>query len=236
MDATPLPVIAPFAAYGSRPMHSITLHYFPGNASFAPHVVLRELNIPFQLALVDRERQAHKQPGYLRLNPNGLIPVLVDGDLVLYETVAILLHLADTHPGAGLAPAPGSAERAHLYKWLVWLTNTMQATLIHYFYPHRIVAAGNTAGTQEVRAAARAAVGAHLAQLDDELARGGPWLLGARYTIADPMAAMLCRWTRGFTTTPARDFAHIGPYLERFFARDAVRQAVAVERLPSPLY
>lgn len=216
---------------------TITLHYFPGNASFAPHVVLREMGIPFELALVDRENNGHKSAEYLRLNPNGLIPVLVDGELVLYETVAILLHLADSHPAAGLAPAVGTPQRAQLYKWLVWLTNTMQATLIHYFYPHRMVADGNASGAEEVKAATRAAVGSHLAQIDAQFAaHGGPWLLGERYTIADPMAAMLCRWTRGFTTKPARDFAHIGPYLERFFARDAVRQVVAVEGLTAPLY
>ena len=61
---------------------------------------------PFELVLVDRTVNAHKAPGYLRLNPNGLIPgALTDGDLVLYETAAITLHLCDTHPQAGLAPA-----------------------------------------------------------------------------------------------------------------------------------
>ena len=59
----------------------ITLHYYPGNASFTPHVVLHELGVPFELSLVDRAVGAHKSPEYLGLNPNGLIPVLVDGDL-----------------------------------------------------------------------------------------------------------------------------------------------------------
>ena len=67
----------------------ITLHYFPGNASMTPHMLLRELGVPFELALVDRAKRAHKAPEYLKLNPNGLIPVLVDGALVLYETAAI---------------------------------------------------------------------------------------------------------------------------------------------------
>ena len=124
----------------------ITLHYFPSNASFAPHVLLRELAVPFELQLVDRTQGAHKSPPYLKLNPNGLIPVLMDGDLVLYETAAILLHLADTHAQAALAPALGTPERALLYKWLFWLSNTMQAAMITYFYPDRSVEAGNAAG------------------------------------------------------------------------------------------
>ena len=82
----------------------IQLHYFPSNASMTPHMVLEELGVPYELVLVDRTNNAHHSPEYLKLNPNGKIPVLVDGELVLYETAAITLHLADTHAGAGLAP------------------------------------------------------------------------------------------------------------------------------------
>lgn len=215
----------------------ITLHYYPSNASFTPHVLLHELGLPFQLQLVDRDRDAHKAPEYLKLNPNGLIPVLVDGDLVLYETAAICLHLVDTNPQAGLAPALGTPERAHFYKWLVWLTNTMQAALIHYFYPHRMVAPGNEDGAAQVRAAAEAKVGECLAQIDTQLAsHGQPWLLGADYSAADALAFMLCRWTRGFKNSrPARDYPHIGPYLKRMLQRPAVQRAVETEKLAQPV-
>ena len=56
----------------------LQLHYFPGNASLIPHLVLEELGVPFELKYVDRAVSAHKSPEYLALNPNGLIPVLVD--------------------------------------------------------------------------------------------------------------------------------------------------------------
>ncbi len=111
----------------------LQLHYFPGSASLIPHILLEELGVPFERVLVDRTVQAHKSPAYLQLNPNGLIPVLTDGDLVLYETAAICMHLVDTHPKAALAPALGSAARAHFYKWLIWMTNTLQPALIIYF-------------------------------------------------------------------------------------------------------
>jgi glutathione S-transferase len=214
----------------------ITLHYYPSNASFAPHVLLHEIGAPFQLQLVDRHAGAHKSAGYLALNPNGLIPALTDGPLVLYETAAICLHLVDTHPQANLAPPVGSQERAHFYKWLVWLTNSLQATLIHYFYPDRLVDEGNEAGAAQVRSHAQAKVGEYLAQLDTELARhGGPWLLGANYSAVDAYAFMLCRWTRGFSRQPARDYLHLGPYLRRVLARPAVQRAVTTEKLPEPL-
>lgn len=213
----------------------IRLHYHPGNASFAPHLLLQELGIPHELVLVDRAAQAHKSPAYLRLNPNGLIPVLEDGDAVLYETAAILLHLADTHPDAGLAPALGTPARAELYKWLFWLSNTLQATLIHYFYPERMVTAGNTAGAAEVKAAAEARVGVLLDQMDTLLADGRPWFLGAAYSVADPLAFMLCRWTRGFAH-PARERAHLRAWLERVLARPATAATFAREGLQAPWF
>ena len=218
----------------------LILHYYPSNASFAPHVLLYELGVPFQLQLVDRTQGAHKAADYLKLNPNGLIPVLVDGEQVLYETAAILMHLADAysprHPQAQLAPPLGSAERAQYYKWMLWLSNTMQAMVIHYFYPQRMVADGNTEGAAQVKASAEARLGDCLAQLDALLAgHGAAWILGAAYSAADPLAFMLCRWTRGFKSRPARDYPHIGPYLQRMLERPAVQQAVAAEKLPPPV-
>lgn len=220
----------------------IQLHYHPSNASFAPHVLLHEIGVPFELVLVDRQQRAHKSAEYLKLNPNGLIPVLVDrrdgGDLVLYETAAICLHLADAHPQAALAPALGTPERAHFYKWLVWLSATLQSALITYFYPDRAVDAGNSDGAKQVKAHAQAAIDGMLAQIDAQLAsHGGPWLLGGRRSAVDPYAFMLCRWTRGFAgSKPAREYPHIGPYMARVLALPAVAKAVEVEKLPLPIY
>jgi glutathione S-transferase len=221
----------------------IQLHYFPGNASLTPHMLLEELGVPYQLKLVDRANAAHKQPDYLRLNPNGQIPVLVDsrpagtpgGELVLYETAAICLHLVDTHPQAALAPAIGTDERAHFYKWLVWMTNTPQAMLMHYFYGERLVDDGDAAAATQVKAHAEAKVGAMLDQLDAQLAsHGQAWLLGDRFSAVDLYALMLCRWTRGFIR-PARSLPHLGPYLQRVLARPAVQRTFTQEGLGAPL-
>ena len=213
----------------------IQLHYFPGNASLTPHMLLEELGVPFELTLVDRANAAHKSPDYLKLNPNGLIPVLVDGDIVLYETAAICLHLADTHPAVRLAPPLGTAERAHYYKWFVWCTNTLQAMLMHYFYGERMVDDGNATAAAQVKSHAETRVGGMLDLLDAQLAsHGRDWLLGAAFSAVDPFALMLCRWTRGFAR-PARSLPHLGPYLQRVLARPAVQRAFATEKLQPPL-
>jgi glutathione S-transferase len=214
----------------------IQLHYDPGTAAMVPHILLEEIGAPYERVLVPRSAKAHKQPAYLRLNPNGLIPVLVDGDLVLYETAAITLHLCDTHPRARLAPPLASAERAHFYKWLMWLTNTLQATLIVYFYPDRWVDEGNAAGAAEVKRHAERKVAALLEQLDAELARHGQsWFGGEQYSALDPYVFTLCRWTRNFANErPAREHNHLGPYLQRMLERPAVARMLATEKLAPP--
>ena len=213
------------------------LFYFPGNANLAPHMLLEEIGAPYELVLVDRDNNAHKSPEYLKLNPSGRIPVLVDGDLVIHETAAICLHLVDRHPDADLAPALGTRERALFYKWLVYLTNTLQAELITYFYPERLV--DDAAAAAQVKAHAEARIsgeGGMLDILERHLGKGGnPWLLGSHYTAADPYLLMLARWTRGMAK-PARNRPNFSRYLAAMILRPAVARTFAQESLNAPLY
>jgi len=217
----------------------IVLHHAPSTAAMAPHILLEELGVPFELRPVDLAARTHKAPDYLRLNPNGTVPVLVvdaapGGPLVLWESAAICLHLADMHPSAGLAPLPGTPARAQFYKWLMWLTNTLQAALISYFYPERWVAEGHAAAAAEVKARAEARAGALVDLLEAELARAGrPWLLGAEWTAVDAYALMLCRWTRHFAR-PASRLPTLGEYLRRGLERPAVRAVFEREAIPHP--
>ena len=218
-------------------MQGMRLYYDPATAAMVPHIPLEELGVPYERVLVERARNQHKEPAYLALNPNGLIPVLADGDLVLYETAAIVLHLCDTHPAARLAPAVGTHERAHFYKWLVWLTNTLQASLLLYFYPERWVKEGNAEGAAEVKGRAHEKIVGLLAQLDAlHAANGGPWILGENYGALDPYVFTLCRWTRNFPHGKAREFPHLGPYLQCISERPAVQRVFAIEGLSPPFF
>jgi len=199
----------------------ITLHYSPTDASLAPHLLLEEIGAEYQLALVDRSINAQKSPAYLRMNPNGLIPVLVDGRSTLYETAAILLHLADTHPDAALAPALGSTERAHYYKWMVWTSATLHAALIPYFYGERFVAPGNTEGARQVKQQAEQRVAGLLEQVEAQLqSHAAEWLLGDSFSAIDPYLLMLGGWTRRFAR-PAASHPQLGNYLRRVAGRRA---------------
>jgi glutathione S-transferase len=207
------------------------LYYYPGNANLTPHMLLEEIGAPYELALLDRSKNAHKAPDYLKLNPHGRIPTLVDGDLVLYETIAIALHLADKHPEARLAPELGTAARAEYYRWMVYLTNTLQAEMIVYFYPERW--GGDAAAV--VKRNAEAHLAAEFDQIEKSLGERGPYLLGDRLTAADHMLTMLGRWSRGFER-PARTRPALAGFLERMTARPAVQRAFSGEGISAPFY
>jgi glutathione S-transferase len=170
------------------------LHYLPGTAAMAPHATLAEVGVPYELVRVGRDSDGRPSAEYLALNPWGKIPTLEDGDLVLTESAAICLYLADTFPDARLAPPLGSPERAELYRWLLWLSNTVQAAQTRHFYPERF-------GREGVKEAADCELAGHYDRIDAHLA-GRKWLVGDERTIADFFLFMLTRWGR-FLEPPA---------------------------------
>jgi glutathione S-transferase len=208
------------------------LYYFPGNASLLPHMMLREIGAPFELRLVDRANNAQKSPEYLALNPNGRIPVLIDGDLVLYETAAVALHLCDRHPEAELAPPVGTSERSLFYRWMVHLTNTPQAEYRAWFYPHEHVS--DEAAAPAVKASAEVRLNGMFDRIADQLG-AGPWLLGGRFSAADLFLFMLIRWGRGMPRPP-RTLPALGALAEQVLARPAVQAAVEAEGLQVPIF
>jgi glutathione S-transferase len=210
----------------------LALYYYPGNASLLPHMMLREIGVPFEMRLVDRDNNAQRSAEYLKLNPNGRIPVLVDGDLVLFETAAIALHLADKFPQAGLAPEVGTRERAEFYKWMVHLTNTPQAEYRAWFYPHEHVT------DEGAVPAARRAAEQRLYRMFDVISEqlgDKTWLLGDRFSAADLFLFMLIRWGRGMPRPP-RTLPSLKAFAERVVARPAVQEAFKAEGLQAPLF
>jgi glutathione S-transferase len=208
----------------------LTLHYFPDNASQAPHFLLNEIGVPFELALVDRALGAQRSAEYLRLNPTGRIPTLVDGDLVVYETAAIVLYLVERFPGAGLGPPLGSKERAHLLRWVAHLASTVQPEMLPYFYPERYVTDPSLVGDVKRTAERRLE---DLFDRIDQLLGAGPYLLGDRYTAADPYLLMLMRGTRGMSRPP-RALPNLARHADRLLGREAILRTLAAENVGPP--
>lgn len=206
------------------------LFYFPGNASLLPHMLLRELGVPFELELVDRAGNAQKSPEYLKLNPTGRIPVLVHDGVPIYETAAIALYLADNHLEAGLAPPPGTPERGPYYKWMVLLSNALQTQYRAWFYAHEFV--DNPAYVESAKAATAARLGETFAVLGAHLDHN-TWLLGDRFSAADLYLFMMVRWGRALPSPP-RLVPSLARHAAAVAARPAVQEALKVEGLAAP--
>jgi glutathione S-transferase len=218
------------------------LFYSPGTACLAPHFLLEELGLPYELALVDTSKQEHQQAAYLKLNPKGKIPLLIDvldgKEIHLTESAAICMYLADKYAAqqnaAHLNPALGSVERARLYQWMMYFSNTLQAELLSYFYPERL--ADNAETAEQIKNHAEQRVAEMLSYIDAELAKSeGDYFLGKSLSIADLFLFMLCRWTRNMHK-PARTYTHLSPYLARLVLRPAIANSFAQEALAAPLY
>lgn len=203
------------------------LHYYPGNASAAPHIVLEELGANYELVLVDRTVDAQKSRDYLKINPNGRIPTLVDGDLVLFEAAAIVLHLLDQNPDSGLAPKAGTTERSTFNQWLIFLTNSLQEELMIYQYPDRLTGT-DTKATEIVKLGAETRAGAYLDVIESHLGTNGPLFLGSTLSAVDLYFAMLCRWARPMIKPP-RARPNIAKLLDKIIALPSVRRAYESE-------
>jgi glutathione S-transferase len=206
------------------------LYYFPDNASLTPHMVLREIGVPFELRLVDRKSDAQKSAEYLKLNPNGLIPVLVADGQPIYETAAIAMYLADAHDQAGLAPAFQSPLRAHYYKWMFHLSNALQSEFRAWYYAHEYV--GDQSHVGSVKQATSGRLAKTFERIGDHLQRNA-WLLGDQFSAADLYLYMLVRW--GMTLpSPPRLITTLADHAKRVTQRPAVRAALEYEAIAEP--
>ncbi|MBU2985146.1 glutathione S-transferase family protein [Saccharophagus degradans] len=200
------------------------LFYYPRNASWAPHMVLKEMGVAFELELVDRKCEQQKTMVYMQLNPTGRIPTLVDGDLVMHESAAICLHLCEKHPQAGLIPEVASPNRALFYQWLFYLNSTVQPELMVYFYPQKHTTSDNTAA---IKQAQEARVTDMFAFIDSKL-EGKEYLVGSSLTVCDYFLFMLAHWASGFNKPPL-SYKHLGGYLRILAKREAVVAACSYE-------
>ena len=106
-------------------------------------ILLEELAIPYETVLVDRGTVDQKSDAYLRLNPNGLIPVCIIDEKPTFETAAICLHLADAYNR--FTVSVGEESRPEFLKWLFYLSNSVHSELRLRFYPDQYVGAAEHA-------------------------------------------------------------------------------------------
>jgi glutathione S-transferase len=186
----------------------------------APHAALAEIGVDYELVRIERD-EAQSDDASRALNPLGVVPTLVDGDLVLSESAAILLYLADRYPQARLAPE----HRAELYRWLIFMTNTVQTAMLRMFYPERY-------GGGDVERVAAAEAQGHFDLIERSL-DGREWLAGEHRTAADLFLFMLTRWGR-FLEPAAWDRPHLRAHFLRALALPGVRRMIDEQGLDLP--
>jgi glutathione S-transferase len=191
-----------------------TLYYSPGAASMAVHWMLIEAQIPFETRLVDIDTGAQHSAEYLRLNPAGRVPTLIVDGVPRHECTALLMLLAERHPAAGLAPAPGSPDRAEWFELMVFFANTVLPAMRDWFYAD---SDGDPAGAQAVQALATRRIEDAWDRLGALLADGRAYLVGGKLSTADFLAVMLMRWTRNMPRR-ATNRNSLMPYISRLRA------------------
>jgi glutathione S-transferase len=163
-----------------------------------------------------------RSPSFLKIAPNGQIPVLVDGDVVIAQSLAINLYLARKH-GGPLAP-DGPAEVGQTAQWTLWAATEVETPAITILY-NRI----GKPPAERYEAAALAAIEVlkpKCAVLDAHLARTGDYLVGNRFTVCDANVAEVMRYAQAAPELLA-PYRHLTSWLARCQSRPAFKAMMA---------
>ncbi|MEL7544559.1 MAG: glutathione S-transferase family protein [Pseudomonadota bacterium] len=200
------------------------LYGHPDSRSKLVEHVLAELALDYEQQIIDFRNEEHRTPEFLAINPAGWIPALRCPDgTILTETAAINLTLAERYAaraGQTLAPDASHKERPAFLMLLFHMTSMLEPALKRLWYPSRY--AGGSANEASVIADASRDIFSAFALLERRLHAGGPYLLGARFTLVD---IMLAYWFRCIAHMPqAADLPHIRASADRVYARPALER------------
>jgi glutathione S-transferase len=195
-----------------------------GSCAIAPHIVLEWLGEPYQAILL--EEGSTWKAAYLAINPRGLVPALVENDLVLTENVAILMHLADQSPAANLAPEIGM-QRSQMLSWLVFLSSTVHPAYSTLWHTERFTTQPDQ--YDAVKEAAEKRLSIAYSDIDRHLARND-FILGSVKTIADAYLYVFGRWGRGLKK-PTKLYPNFDRFTEQMEQDEAVQQVLVQQGL-----
>ncbi|HEY0586265.1 MAG TPA: glutathione transferase GstA [Pseudoduganella sp.] len=196
------------------------LYYAPSTCSLSPHIVLRELGLPFELVRVDNKtKQTSDGQDFLTINPKGYVAALqLDDERTLTEGPAIVQYLADLEPEAGLAPQAGTWDRLRLQEWLNFITSEIHAASAPLF---------NGALPEEAKAIFRARLYKRFDYLQANLDKQD-CLLGDSFSVADAYLFTVLGWCKFFQINLC-PWPALPAYLDRIAARPAVQAALRAE-------
>lgn len=200
------------------------LYGFAGTRSQRALWGLKEVDADFEFISVNLLEGEHKRPEFLRLNPAGKVPVLVDGDRVIPESAAIVLYLADKYPQKGLLPTDLN-ERAQVYRWTLFAVTELEQPLWR-ITRHTLVYPPDQRLPADIELA-RADFATMAAILEAHL-DARDFIVGDRLTVADCVTAYLIDWANEVRLIDA--FPRLQAYLERLYARPEAPKRIAEAR------
>jgi glutathione S-transferase len=198
------------------------LYYVPMTRSNRPRWLLEELGAPYEIVRLDIGAKENRRAEYLALNPLGHVPTLVDGDVVIFETLAICLYLADKFYERGLAPSSESPERAAYLQWTIFAVVSAEKA-VEQFHEHTLVLAEED---RQPRVAEKARARFH--DLADVVQAGlgdREYLVGNRFTTADLMMGSVLTWGRMLGLLA--DHPLLEAYAKKQIGRPAAKRARA---------
>jgi glutathione S-transferase len=196
------------------------LYEFPPTRSLRVRWMLQELGIEFEAITVDMKNGAHKQAEYLKLNPAGKLPVLVDGDLVLNESVAIVLYLAEK---AGPEFLPKELrERAEMYRWLMFTVTELEQPLWRIARNTNVYPEADRSPS-DVPVASREFK--QMAAILEKHMRGRQYVVSNHVTVCDIVLAYTLDW--GNEAKLLSDCPQLIAYMERMYQRPKAPMRIA---------
>jgi len=198
------------------------LFYSPGACSMAPHIVLREAQLAFDLERVDLG--AHKtqhDADYYGINPKGYVPLLeLDNGERLSEGPVICQYIADKAGNTALMPAAGSMARYRVMEWQSYITSELHKSFSPLFNPATEASTRDTFSN---------ALRRKFEWVDSRL-EGKPYLTGEDFTAADAYLFTVAAWAR-LVKLELSDLKHLQAFMQRVSARPAVKAAMQAEGL-----
>jgi glutathione S-transferase len=185
------------------------------------------MDLDYELQLVDRKSNSQKSTEYLKLNPAGRIPTLIDNSLVLFESPAICIYLCEQHPEKKLIPAVGNIDRPKFFQWLTFLNNTLQSELMIYCYPHNHTT--NKKCVDSIIKAQEERIAEVLLIIDNQLI-GKNYLLGNDISACDFFLFMLSEWSLNIEKSPL-SFSNLGSYLRKLAQHSTIREVCKKENI-----
>jgi glutathione S-transferase len=198
-----------------------TLYYAPGACSMAIHIALNECNQPVKLEKVDMMAGQNRSPEFLKINPRGQVPVLVDDGNVIYEGAAQLIHILEKH-NSPLLPKSGK-ERTDALQWLMYCNASLHPAYARMFFLMK------NKGSDDLIDVGTAMLNKMWGIIEERLS-ASPYLAGDKITMADILMTVIANWS---TRMPKP--ITIGPktkkLLQQVIERPAYKKAIEVEQV-----